>query len=283
LGDQQVEILTQRDQIEQQRNFAQKQKEEIEEQQKKSIANLKYAEKLQKALLPNERLFGMYFDDYFLFYQPKDFVSGDFYWIRPHEGKIIYATADSTGHGVPGSMMSVLGISILNDILKDPTLNAANILNNLRIRIKKILRSFTFDSIKEGFDIAVCIYDPNELTLEFAGAFASLHLVRGEEITVIKGDRFPAGLHLAQERPFLNHQIQLLKGDMLYTFSDGYADQFGGNEQEKKYGSKQFRHLLQSIAPLTCQGQKNLLVKELHQWKKNREQTDDMVVLGIRI
>jgi len=270
------EITAQRDEI-----FDQKEK--IEKYSLNITASIKYAQRIQQAALPEISEINNIFKDYFIFFKPRDIVSGDFYWIKKINNKIIFAAADCTGHGVPGAFMSMLGISILNEItIEKDNFTAAEILNKLRTRIKQYLKQTgKDDEAKDGMDIALCILETDKKKLQFAGANNPLLIVNQNEITEIKPDRQPIGIYL-KEYDFKNNIVDFNIGDKLYLFSDGFVDQFGG-EKGKKYMKKRFKELLVSIYNKPMKEQQLLFDDELSKWKGTYNQVDDILILGVKM
>ncbi|MFC2136689.1 SpoIIE family protein phosphatase [Bacteroidota bacterium] len=258
-------------------------------QQESITDSLHYAEKIQQAVLPREAYIKKCFTKHFVLYKPKDIVSGDFYWITRKAATIMVAIADCTGHGVPGAFMSMLGISFLNDILRKSmkyfftgNLTASDMLEQLRKSIKKALKQSSAESLtKDGMDMSFIIVDLDTKHLQFAGAFNPLIHIRNKEITKIKGDRNPIGIHL-NEVPFTNHEMQLETGDTLYMFTDGYIDQFGG-PNNKKFLSKRLEELLHEIHEKPLLEQKEILDNTLINWMGDNEQVDDICLFGCRI
>ena len=211
------------------------------------------AEKIQQAVLPRESYIKKCFRHHFVLYKPKDIVSGDFYWITRKAATIMVAIADCTGHGVPGAFMSMLGISFLNDVLRknmkiffQGDLKASDMLEQLRKNIKKALKQTGEQTItKDGMDMAFAIVDLDTNKMQFAGAYNPILIIRNNEIIKIKADRNPIGVYV-REKPFTNHEIQLEEKDVIYMYSDGYIDQFGG-PSNKKYMAGNFENLLLEI------------------------------------
>ena len=233
--------------------------------------------------MPDPDYFKLYFPKSFVLFKPRDIVSGDFYWIGHRQGITAVAAADCTGHGVPGAFMSMLGISFLNEIISRCIPNPNTILNRLREMIMKALHQTGESSVhKDGMDIALCVIDHEAGMLQFSGAFNSLYLVRDDELEEFKGDRMPIGIAGIEEKSFTNHKIILKKGDMLYIFSDGFPDQFGGPD-ERKYRYKPFKQLLLRIHNKDMHIQRRVLDNEFNRWKGGLDQVDDVVVIGIRI
>lgn len=260
-----------------------KQKEEIEEKNQHITSSIEYASRIQQALLPPEELIQRNLPNHFVLYKPRDIVSGDFYWLKQIDDSIFYATADCTGHGVPGAFMSMLGISFLNEIVNKKHINKpSEILNELRKKVKLSLRQTGKDNeSKDGMDIAVCVLNNKNLTLEYAGAYNPVYIVRKGELHEIKATRNPIGIYL-REVPFENHKFQLEEGDLIYTFSDGYVDQFGGNENTKFKASK-FKKLLLEISDKPLKEQEEILDKTIIEWQGDAEQTDDIIIFGVKL
>ena len=295
------EIEAQRDEIQAQRDLATSQRDTIADQKKEITDSIYYAKRIQNALLPPLIFLEKHLPEHFIMFKPRDIVSGDFYWATEKGNKLIITAADCTGHGVPGGFMSMLGISFLNEIVNQKSVIQANeILNSLRNNIISSLHQTSEDdSSKDGMDIAMCVIDlvpvPSLLdkeevyNMEFAGANNPLYIIRKNgdtenpsRLTVIKGDNMPIGIHVNYKRSFTNHKIQVKKGDRLYLFSDGYADQFGG-PKGKKFKYKNFKNLLIENYDKPMPVQEDILEKALKQWQGDHEQVDDIIVIGIRI
>ena len=234
--------------------------------------------------------------DYFIFYKPKDIVSGDFYWFKKFFNYNVIVAADCTGHGVPGAFMSLLGISLLNEItykhyrkIRRTGFAASKILDELKKHIIKLLgQKITKDSTRDGIDLAMCIIDEDTNKLQYAGAYNPLILFQNNEMTIIKADKMPVGIHFVdvKDKKFTNHTIQLQKNDVFYIFSDGYYDQFGG-EKGRKFHRKTFRKLLTEIYKKPMNEQKNIIYNTItnymENYKQTYKQTDDMLVVGVKI
>jgi serine phosphatase RsbU (regulator of sigma subunit) len=261
----------------------QRQKDEIAEQKKEIMDSIYYARRIQKAVLPDDHLTGKNTPEHFILYQPRDIVSGDFYWIAEKEDKTIFAAADCTGHGVPGAFMSMLGMSYLKEIVnKSKRLNSARILDKLRDHVKATLSQSTKGGQQDGMDIALCILDKDRKSLQFSGAFHPLYQIRNGSLTEFNPDLMPIGIYIRKERPFKSNSIRTIKGDCYYIFSDGYADQFGG-ENRKKFLARSFKKLLLSIHDRPMKEQREILHETLKQWMEGYEQVDDILVVGFRI
>lgn len=255
----------------------------LQKQQKELEQSLQYASYIQQALFPKASELKHTFPESFMLFMPRDIVSGDFYWVHREKDKIILALGDSTGHGVPGAFLSILGISFLNLVVSkfQPT-SAAFVLNNLREYLMKALdQTGKEQEQKDGIDMALCIIDPKNKILQFAGAFNSAYIVRNNIIHQLEGDKMPIGVAAEFENSFRNIVFKLQPDDMLYLFTDGFPDQFGGPEQ-KKYKYKKFRELLIDCSTKPVNTQMDLLKNEFFKWKGELSQLDDVTIMGIR-
>lgn len=261
-----------------------RQREELAVKNKNITDSIRYAQKIQEAMLPSAYIFKRLFPESFVIFKPKDFISGDFYWTTEKENKQFVVSADCTGHGVPGALMSMIGFEILDKIINDQKVyEPAEILNILSKGIEATFSRNEDDlSVKDGMDIALCMIDKKNKRLEFAGAFNSLYLIRDNRLTEIKGDRFSIGL-TANElgKPFTNHFLELEKEDRIYIFTDGYVDQFGG-PKGKKFMYRRFRHMLLRVHKIPMLEQKKFLEDTLVAWMADVEQVDDIQVVGIQ-
>lgn len=263
-----------------------RQKEELTIKNKNITDSINYAKRIQMALLPSEKLFGKIFPDSFIFYNPKDIVSGDFYWVAEKKNKVFFAVVDCTGHGVPGAFMSIIGLELLRNIVNVQGIETpSEILNKLNVDFGNIF-SFGVDhdmTLRDGMDIGFCVIHKDNPKLEFAGAFSSMYLIRNNSINEIKGDRFSVGLIQEEEGNgvFQNREIDLKREDIVYLFSDGFADQFGGPEG-RKFKYRRFRHLLLNLHSLPMNEQKQQIYESMKSWKGNYEQVDDMLIIGVR-
>ncbi len=262
-----------------------KQKEEIEEQKKHIMDSIYYARRIQNAILPSFPLIDKHLKSYFILYLPKDIVSGDFYWAHESDGLFMMSAVDCTGHGVPGAFMSIVGYNQLNFAVNVKKARSAGIIMDELNQgvISTLNENMSDSSIKDGMDMALCVFDFESKKVEFAGANNPLVIVRNKEIIKYKGDRFPIGAFEGSGlQHFKNNEIDIKDGDCLYLSSDGYADQFGGPEN-KKFMQRKFEELLVEINDLSMAEQKEALYKRLFEWRGANDQVDDILVIGIRI
>ena len=272
-----------------------KQQELIEQQHNDIIDSINYAKRIQTAILPSDEFWKMNLPDSFVFYLPKDVVAGDFYWMRTNEDTVYFAAADCTGHGVPGAMVSVVCNNGLNRSIREFDIDTPGlILDKVRELVVEEL-SASNKEVKDGMDIALCslkMRNENEAsthsqgsthTLKYAGAHNPLWIIRNgaSQVEEIKANKEPIG-QFEGGKSFTSHEVDLNKGDQIYIFSDGFADQFGG-EDNKKYKSKRFKQFLLSNSHLTMSEQKEALHREFLSWKGEMEQLDDICVIGVRI
>jgi serine phosphatase RsbU (regulator of sigma subunit) len=258
------------------------QKKILEEKNKDITDSINYARRIQEAILPDKEIKYRIFPDAFVLFQPRDVVSGDFYWFSEKNGKRIIAAADCTGHGVPGAFMSMIGNSFLNEIVNERGITRpSEILNELRhLVIKSLKQKEESGSPRDGMDISLLCFSENHV--EWAGANNPLWIVHNGNLTAFAPDKQPIGLHHGENLPFTNHKISPEKGSSLYIFSDGYADQFGG-AKGKKFREKQLKELLLSIQMKSMQEQEEVLLSTFQNWKGELEQIDDVLVIGVRI
>jgi serine phosphatase RsbU (regulator of sigma subunit) len=261
------------------------QKTIIERKNRDITDSIDYAKTIQEATLPSAELLVDYFPDSFILYKPKDIVSGDFYWLAEKNGKKLIAACDCTGHGVPGALMSMVGNNVLNQLVNEKQLTAPDeILNHLHKEIRKALKQEEQSTTKDGMDAAIIAFN-NETEIEYAGAQRPLWIIKKQKeipLFEIKGDKFAiGGSQTEKERKFTKHTISLAKGDSMYIFSDGYADQF--SDENKKLMTSRFKEILLSIQDKTMQEQKEYLNTFIDNWIGKREQIDDILVIGIRV
>ena len=261
------------------------QKEEIEEKNKSITDSIHYAQRIQRAALTSDVFFNTHLPEHFILFKPKDIVSGDFYWGGlTADGKPAWMTGDCTGHGVPGAFMSLIGISKLSEIITEKKVaEPASVLDHLRTEIIRSLNPEGVESeTKDGMDAVFCVLDREKLQLEFACANNPVWIIRNNGIMEFKPDKFPVGKHHGGEKPFTQQTLTLQKGDVIYTFTDGYADQFGG-EKGKKFKYRQLQEKLLELHTLPMHRQKELLWETMEKWKGGLEQVDDILIIGIRV
>ncbi|MGZ4038532.1 MAG: PP2C family protein-serine/threonine phosphatase, partial [Bacteroidia bacterium] len=256
------------------------QRAELQYRNKEVTDSITYAERIQKAILPSMQLFRDHLPDSFVVYLPKDIVSGDFYWTEKKNNKIFFAVADCTGHGVPGAMMSVIGQNALNRAVNEFNIKTPGaILDKLNELVEETFAKSGAD-VRDGMDIALCALDLSTNVLEFAAANNPLYLVSGNELQEIKASKQPIGRYDVK-KPFTNHEIPLKKGDSIYLFSDGIADQFGGPEG-KKFKYKQVKDLLLRIHHKPNAEQKQSIISGFMSWKGKNDQIDDVCLIGVK-
>ena len=259
------------------------QKEEIFRQRKELTESIKYASYIQSALLPDRDFIQNILPDHFIFFRPKDIVSGDFYWISQKKSELIIAVADCTGHGVPGAFMSILGISFLKEIVNKTNFSGTGgILNQLREYVMKALNQTGEENEqKDGLDMTLCRIKTEEDILEFSGAFNPLYIIQNEKLIEIQGDKMPIGIGAYEEKSFHTNVVELKENDCIYLFSDGFADQFGG-PLGKKFKYQPFRDLLVRIHKYPMEKQKEEIEKVFNNWKGELSQLDDVLIIGFR-
>jgi ligand-binding sensor domain-containing protein/serine phosphatase RsbU (regulator of sigma subunit)/membrane-bound lytic murein transglycosylase MltF len=268
--------------IEAQRDFARSQRDQISQQQKAIMDSIQYAQTIQNSLLPSAHTLKARLNDHFILYKPRDIVSGDFFWFHEQENHYYIAAADCTGHGVPGAFMSMLGMALMNEVVnKYPDIDPDSFLDELRRQIIETLhQQGDPGAAKDGMDMLVCKIDRQNSRMIFAGANNSLYLVRNKELTEYKTDKMPVSVHVNMQ-PFTGHQIDLQPGDIVYLFSDGFADQFGGPEG-KKFKHLPFKNLLLSISGKEMVEQGLQLDREFEKWRGDLDQVDDVLVIGLK-
>ena len=261
------------------------QNQELEVLYKHVTDSIKYAKRIQEAILPPDSFVKRVLPNSFVLYKPKDIVSGDFYWIDEKNGKTMFTAVDCTGHGVPGAFMSIVGYNLLKHVVTSlNNTTPALILDGLNEGVSETLHHGHEESqAKDGMDLSFCTIDFKTLELQYAGAYNPLYLIRNGKLLTTKADKFPIGLFLGEEKKkFTNHTIQLQKGDSVYIFSDGYADQFGG-PNGKKFMANHFRDLLMQVHKEPIEKQKELLNKTIEEWRGPLDQVDDILVIGLKI
>lgn len=271
------EVVRQRDENERQRL-------KLEDLYKAVTASIRYAKRLQNSILPPKEVIYSICPDSFVLYKPKDIVSGDFYWFEKTEKASFFAAVDCTGHGVPGAFMSLVGANGLNTSIREHNVTEpAEILDHLNKFVNESLnKSREENQIRDGMDIALCSIDYDKMELYYAGANNPLYIIRDEEFMIIKADKFAIGSFDPGTKKYNQHKVDLKKGDVIYLFSDGYADQFGG-ERGKKFLYNRFRQHLLSVHKEGMSQQKKYLQKTMFEWQGSFEQVDDILVVGVRI
>ena len=246
-------------------------KNKLEQSNTEITASIRYAKRIQDTILPPDDFIKKILPDYFIFYRPKDIISGDFYLIDKIDELIHIAAVDCTGHGVPGAFISIVGCNILNDALKEHKLDKpADILNDLNKGISDVFRkNYKETSVHDGMDIIYCNINPENLVLQYAGAYNPVYIVRNKQLIELKTDRFPIGSYFEDsQQKYSNNEFQLQKNDFLYLFTDGFSDQFGG-PKEKKFKYKQFQELLVSVSHLKPDEQLKKIQRAFDRWKGN--------------
>jgi len=246
-------------------------------------SSMKYAARIQAAFQTENAQIKKLFPESFVFFAPRDVLSGDFYWSAPVGDKTLVAVADCTGHGVPGAMMSMLGMAFLNEVLSLGVYKPNIILDALREKVKMSLRQTEQNSTqKDGMDIALCLIDTHNKCIEYSGAFISAYLVYESEIKILAADKNPIAVYYS-ESPFSVQKYNYRPGEMLYLSSDGFADQFGG-EEVKKFKPHRFKTMMLDAHQMQTNLQQDFIKETFYKWKANySEQIDDVTVLGIRL
>jgi sigma-B regulation protein RsbU (phosphoserine phosphatase) len=272
----QIEIKRGRDEIA--RNL-----KEIELKNELITYSIEYAQRIQAAVLKASQNGSELFSEMFCLILPKDIVSGDFYWFHRIENKLLAGVFDCTGHGIPGAFMSMLGVTLLNEtVMREKITEPHLILNRLREKIIEALgQKGIMSEVKDGMDGSIISYDPTDRTLDYSGAFNPVYLIRDNKIIELMGDRM--SISYSDNMPdFFNQKIKTRPNDLVYLFSDGYVDQFGG-KWEKKFRRAQFKEVLLKNHKNTLAVQKEMLLDTYNSWKGNGEQVDDITVVGLRL
>lgn len=309
-----AKITEQKDQISEKLEEIQRQAEKlieynqlIKKKNEHITASINYAKRIQEAVLPPQEIFSDKFREHFVLYMPRDIVSGDFYWAKAFDNKIFIAVADCTGHGVPGAFMSMLGMTLLNEIINNSdikTITANFILEELRKNIIIALRQTGKErEAKDGMDISLCIIDKAQNRLQYSGAYNPVYLARGDvnnpykhlhkdsfrikietgnsaALYQIKGDKMPIGIYFKKPKQFTIREIDLMHNDVIYLFTDGFVDQFGANDE--KFMSHRFKKLLLQIYNKPLSEQYKIINDTHHKWKNENEQIDDILVLALK-
>lgn len=271
--------------IEEQKQTVENQKQVVEEQNKDITDSIKYAKRIQQAILPPDKIWSEILPQSFVFYKPKDILSGDFYWIEKMQDLILVAAADCTGHGVPGALISIVNYNLLNKaVLEKELTDPAKILDYVNSQLIEALhQTYQESSVKDGMDISLCVINTKTLELNFAGANNPIYIIRDQELIQLQADKFPVGAFIEEKvQNFSNKFLKLKKNDFIYLFSDGFADQFGG-PKGKKFKYKQLQALLLTLTNEPMETQKRKLCEAFETWKGNLEQIDDVCLIGIKI
>ncbi len=285
VNQQKEEILAQRDAIEQKNETLENTLQNLAKKNNNITASITYAKRIQEAMLPSMQVFRRLLPESFVFYLPRDIVSGDFYWIVQKDGWTVVAAVDCTGHGVPGAFMSIAGEAMLRQIVEvQNVIRPDLILNELHVKVRKALRQGESQN-RDGMDVAICAYHPQKNILQFAGAQNQLIYVKEGKLQRIRGDRQPiGGLQREAERVFNYHELEITTPTMCYLFSDGYQDQFGG-AAGRKFMHHRFKDLLHRIHTLPFEEQAKKLGETLQLWmyEGGETQLDDILVIGFRL
>jgi serine phosphatase RsbU (regulator of sigma subunit) len=256
----------------------------IQEKNKELTDSIFYAQRIQQSILPEEVQIQKGLPQHFILFNPKDIVSGDFYWYSKQKDSVLWAVVDCTGHGVPGGFMSMLGSGLLNQIVNEEfKLQPDEILNNLRDRVIVALKQTgAYGENKDGMDITLCRFIPSTNKLQFAGANNSLYIVRKNELIELNADKQPIGIHVGDKKNFNLQEMELQKNDSVFMSSDGYPDQFGG-AKGKKFKTRNLEKLFVEISDLPVDQQFTILSTVFNNWKEGYEQLDDICVFGVKI
>jgi serine phosphatase RsbU (regulator of sigma subunit) len=259
------------------------QREELQIKNKDLTDSLTYARRIQIALLPSVTMINKLVPDHFIFYRPKHIVSGDFYWLSQTGDKLYLAAADCTGHGVPGALMSMIGLEILQKIINESKVDHSDLI--LEALNKELESAFNKEedgkaTIKDGIEMSMCVLNTRTHEMEYSGAFLPVYIVRDERLIEIKGDKINVGQSI-EGVVFTRNTLSIEPGDIIYLFSDGYADQFGGIEN-KKFMYRRLRHLMVTISKFPMEDQKRILEETIVSWMSDTDQIDDMMVMGFK-
>ena len=283
LEKQKEELNDQKEKIEKQKNEIQNKSVKLSEINYQLTASIEYAKKIQTSLFADVQELKIIFPQSFVVNKPKDIISGDFYWINAVGDKAYLAVVDCTGHGVPGAFMTILANSLLNQIiLENKVISPETILSLLDIKLKQNLLHHSEYLSSDGLDIAICVINKSNNQVEFVGAHIALYYANNKGLKQIKGDRFPIGSAYYENKKYTRQHLQLHSGDMIYLASDGFPDQFGGKD-DKKFLRVNFKRLLEKISVLQVPAQIKILEETLHEWKGEQPQTDDILVVGIKL
>jgi len=301
---QKIELEVKSDQINSKNLDLEDAMEQIQYQNKNIMQSINYAQRIQEAMMPKQDLMQSLFKESFIFFKPRDIVSGDFYWFKEvqpkrngvknpsipiknsdsetvSDKKFIVSAVDCTGHGVPGAFMSMLGYNLLNDIVGKGVIEPNEILSQLHNGIRTSLNQDATQN-RDGMDMALCVIDPENKTMEYAGAQNPLIYIQDGKLYRVRGNKFPVGGFQVEHHHYTKHVIKVDKPTTCYIFSDGFHDQFGG-PQSRKFMTKNFRDLLYEIYQMPMEEQKNILELVINEWMGDNEQTDDILIIGFQL
>ena len=282
-------IEAQRDEIEVQKNLITEQMYEVEQVNSQLLSSITYAQRIQRAALSSSEEMSRNFNDSFIYYQPKDIVSGDYYITEKYGPYSVMITADCTGHGIPGAFLSILGIAAIKEYMRteEDAKNPGVVLDRIRSFIKSTLNSHSESRINDGMDMSICSFNFDQMTMTYAIANQKVILIRNGEVNILKGDNMPVGRCSYEHGDFHTQTINIELGDMVYMFSDGLQDQFGESDGKqdhpKKFGSRRLADNLATISSLPTGEQLQVISQTINQWRGNYPQTDDQTLVGIRI
>jgi len=261
-----------------------KKKDELEIKNKSITDSILYAKRIQEAMLPTKLYLDKILENYFILFKPRDIVSGDYYWASKKGKQLVFAAVDCTGHGVPGAFMSMLGITLLDEIVNKKNITSAkDILNEMRASVIKSLKQQGIKGeTQDGMDIALCSINTDTLKMEYCGAYNPLYIIRNNELRIFQANRMPIGIYYKKTDDFESTEIQLEKNDVMYLFSDGYVDQFHHKTGEKIM-NKRFKKYLLEIHKLPMNEQKQILEEKLDNWQANTSQVDDILIIGFKV
>ncbi|MBP5502623.1 MAG: SpoIIE family protein phosphatase [Bacteroidales bacterium] len=282
------EIEAQRDEIEIQKNLISDQMCEVEKVNNQLLASINYAQRIQRASLSSDEEMNRNFNESFIYYQPKDIVSGDYYITEKYGPYSVMITADCTGHGIPGAFLSILGIAAIKEYMRteEDAENPGVVLDRIRSFIKSTINSHSESRLNDGMDMSICSFNFEKMTLTYAIANQKVLLIRNGEIIALKGDNMPVGRCSYENGDFQTQSIKIELGDMVYMFSDGIQDQFGiieGNDHPRKFGSRRLADNLATISSLPVHQQLEVITQTINTWRGSYPQTDDQTLVGIRI
>lgn len=265
-------------------NDLQQKLRELETRNTEIEQSIRYAGNLQQSILPHERIFQNVFSDAFVMFRPKDTVSGDFYWIYQHNNDVYFAVADCTGHGIPGALLNIAGNAILRQIIRIDGMSQPNeIIELLDVELSNLFNDYkTVGETNDGMDIVLGKINQSTGMAQFCNAGRPLIIVRGGEIIELSKGAYAVGYSSLFQKEFTSQDVQLLKGDQLYLFTDGYTDQFGG-DNVKKFNRSRFRKMLCALSNYPMEQQKKVLNLSFDNWKGTQEQIDDVCVVGIKV